>query len=213
MIKTVFSRTFSVITPLVAIFFTTTAYAAPQLLKDIHAGTNSSAATTPVALGSTLLFAAQDGLINKELWKSDGTEAGTVQVKNISNSFSSNPAGLTVIGSTCYFSAGGDTGGSELWKSDGTEAGTVLVKDIRPGSGSSSPGDFASVGSTLYFTANDGTNGIELWKSDGTEAGTVLVKNIETGSGHSQPRNLTVVGSTLFFDVRPTPESGPGAKL
>ena len=33
--------------------------------------------------GSTLFFTANDGIHGPELWKSDGTEAGTVLVKNI----------------------------------------------------------------------------------------------------------------------------------
>ena len=38
------------------------------------------------AVGGTLFFAADDGATGRELWKSDGTAAGTVLVKNISPS-------------------------------------------------------------------------------------------------------------------------------
>ncbi|MFP2913773.1 hypothetical protein ACLESD_54090, partial [Pyxidicoccus sp. 3LFB2] len=68
-----------------------------------------------------------------ELWKSDGTEAGTVRVKDIvPGPSSSSPQGLVVMNGALYFNAWDATTGSELWRSDGTEAGTVRVKDIYP---------------------------------------------------------------------------------
>jgi ELWxxDGT repeat protein len=87
-------------------------------------------------VGGTLYFRADDGNSGFELWKSDGTEAGTVRVKDISGG-SLSPSDLTNVGGTIYFSANEGTSGYELWKSDGTEAGTVRVKDIRGGSDSS----------------------------------------------------------------------------
>ena len=171
----------------------------PFLVKDIRPGDYSSGPRYLTAVGNTLFFTANDPVNGTELWKSDGTAAGTVLVKDISpGSFSSFPSNLTAVGNTLFFSAAG-VNGRELWKSDGTAAGTVLVADIRPGSFYSSPSNLTAVGNTLFFQANDGVNGYELWKSNGTAAGTVLVKDIFPGSSYSRPRNLTAVGNTLFF--------------
>jgi len=119
-------------------------------------------------VNSTLFFTPDDGSHGIELWKSDGTEAGTVMVKDIyPGSNSSSPRatwrGLTAVDGTLFFRADDGVHGSELWKSDGSEGGTLLVNDIRPGSEGSGPYFVTEAGGALFFTADDGTHGRELW--------------------------------------------------
>jgi len=110
-----------------------------------------------------LLFAAESST-GGELWKSDGTVAGTVLVKDIRPGIDGSfPGLLTKVNGLLYFTADDGATGRELWKSDGTSAGTVLVKDINPGGGSAFPSAFAgnpvfmtNVNGTLFFRANDG---------------------------------------------------------
>src|SRR5262249_52998179 len=142
----------------------------------LHDVLNSSSPSDLTNVNGTLFFTAYDGNGTK-LWKSDGTEAGTVVVSSVVWFLGS----LTNFNGTLFFSADDGTNGRELWKSDGTAGGTVLVKDIYPGStyyssgynsgyipNSSSPGNLTNVNGTLFFTAGDDTTGYELWKSDGT---------------------------------------------
>ena len=173
------------------------------MVKDIYSGTDSSYPNYLTAIGDTLFFQADDGTHGYELWKTDGTEAGTVMVKDIrsGSGSSASPFQLTAVGGTLFFQANDGTHGIELWKSDGTVAGTVMVKDIRSGASDSSPNYLTAIGDTLFFQAYDGTHGYELWKSDGTEANTVMVKDIRSGSGSSYPYLLTAVGNTLFFQA------------
>jgi ELWxxDGT repeat protein len=99
-------------------------------------GSNPSGLT---AVDGTLFFSAFDDSRGEELWKSDGTEAGTVLVKDIEpGPGDSSPVHLTNVNGILFFSAFDDAHGFELWKSDGTKAGTVLVKDIEPGPGARS---------------------------------------------------------------------------
>jgi ELWxxDGT repeat protein len=176
---------------------------AANFVKDINlfdaGGSNPGGA---VEVNGTLFFRASNGINGYELWKSDGTDAGTVLVKDIrSGTSGSLPFYLTNVNGTLFFRADNGINGQELWKSDGTDAGTVMVKDINSGAAASTPGILTNVNGTLFFTANNGTTGYELWKSDGTDAGTVLVKDIRSGLSTSSPRHLTNVNGTLFFSA------------
>jgi ELWxxDGT repeat protein len=111
------------------------------------------------ALDSIVIFAGYDEATGMEIWRSNGTEAGTWPPGNL-----------------IFFNGSDTTGNNELWKTDGTAAGTLPVKEIRPGKEGSIPGNFSYLGDLLLFTTDDGTHGRELWKTDGTAEGTILIK-------------------------------------
>ena len=152
-----------------------------------------------------VIFAAQDFVHGREMWRSDGTTVGTYLLRDLNQTGAgSDPAFFEVIGSTAYFAATDITRGTELWKTNGAAAGTVLVKDIFTGAdgeypNSSEPRYLTGFGGTLYFSAFDPVRGRELWKSNGTAAGTTLVKDIWQGDQDSAPNQLTPSGSLLYF--------------
>jgi trimeric autotransporter adhesin len=151
-------------------------------------------------LGGRLFFSASDGTSGQELWASDGTEAGTVLVKDIHpGTLPSHPAVFVVFGGKILFRANTNALGAELWATDGTEANTTLVKEIRPGEFSSNPAELTALGPWVYFRANDGSLGAELWRTDGTEANTSLVEDIRPGSIGSFPSQLIAIGANLGF--------------
>jgi len=193
--------------------------AGTSLVMDINPGVSASFTTgffNVTTVNGTLFFMAQDASHGFELWKSDGTAAGTTMVADINpGAGSSAPQFLTNVNGTLFFTANDVTHGFELWKSDGTLAGTQLVKDIFPGgttSITSTFGPWANVGGTLFFVAEDsGADGFELWKSDGTSAGTVMVKDIVAGPGSSTPAWLTNVNGMLeFYAQDPLSSTGWG---
>jgi ELWxxDGT repeat protein len=148
----------------------------------------------------TVFFRARSSNSGAELWKTDGTEAGTVLVSDIVPGLvGSTPSQLVDVDGTLYFTANDAAHGVELWRSDGTAAGTQMVRDIVPGPAGSVPSSLTEVNGRLYFAAYEPGTGVELWTSDGTPAGTQLVQDFAPGGASSSPSKLTVSGSTLFF--------------
>jgi len=154
-------------------------------------------------VGSTLLFAADDDAHGVELWRSDGTAAGTGLLADINpGPDSSSPGAAASAGSAVLFFAADAEHGREPWTSDGTAAGTALLADLQPGPLSSrdwTDEPAAVIGDAFVFGASDGARGLELWRSDGTAAGTALLQDIVPGVRSSSPRHFTVSGNHLFF--------------
>lgn len=156
-----------------------------------------------VAIGSTVYFYATDGVNGVELWKTDGTAAGTVMVKDINPTGNSNPTNLTAAGNLLYFVADDGVNGRELWKTDGTVAGTVMVADLTAGAGSTSFHEIAlgRADGRVVFSANAGGLGYELWQTSGTTSGTTLIQDINPGAGSSLPRRFHIQGTVLLFEA------------
>lgn len=158
-------------------------------------------------IGSDMLMAAQGPapLEGVELWRSDGTVAGTTLLKDIEPDVTTNSGrvlNVTVVGGRLYFSADDGSGaGSELWTSDGTGSGTALVKDIDPGTPSSSPSAFTSLDHRCVFAARTVGAGFEPWVTDGTASGTMLLKDIAPGASHSSPQQLVRCGGYVIFSA------------
>ena len=132
-------------------------------MKDVNPGTAASTSNQFTNVNGTLFFVALNPSFGRELWKSDGTNAGTVLVKDIwPGNISSSPLRLINFNDTLLFSASSGPGNTELWKSDGTANGTVLVEEINPGTTrGSDPNFFVVIGDTLFFIATDINNGLE----------------------------------------------------
>ncbi|ATB29455.1 ELWxxDGT repeat protein [Melittangium boletus] len=178
------------------------------------AGPFASEPQAPVRLGTRVFFSVSTPASGKELWRTDGTPAGTSLVRDlVPGPGSSEPGPGVVLGERLVFSAATASHGIELWSSDGTSEGTVLLKDIWPGAFSSAPGPLVKVGGLAYFSAHDGVHGVELWRTDGTPEGTLLVADVAPGAKDFSPSSLHDVNGTLAFVARDPAAPGTPSAL
>jgi ELWxxDGT repeat protein len=139
-------------------------------------------------------FGASTGWIAQALAMTDGTDAGTVILKDFG--LGRGPREFVNFNGTLFFTADDGEHGRELWKSDGTPEGTAMVADVIAGTAGSAPDGSVSVGGTLFFRAVTAA-GTELWKTDGTPAGTTRVAALSARPADYLPsiqpgRNLTM---------------------
>lgn len=159
--------------------------------------------------GNIMYFNGFESAFGPELWRSDGTIAGTAKVKEIyPGSQGGNPFGFCKVGNVTCFFARDPVNSYQLWKTDGTDAGTQILTMINPSAQSIAEFVSGLYKGKMYFWANDGTTGAEVWYTDGTAAGTKLLKdfipgnNAFTGSGGSRT-DLTFIqdDNYLYFPI------------
>ncbi|HEV7764589.1 MAG TPA: ELWxxDGT repeat protein [Thermoanaerobaculia bacterium] len=134
----------------------------------------------------------------RELWTSDGTEAGTRIVKDIFpgewDAFQANNFNYTmgVIGTSIVFIANDGSATLKVWRSDGSESGTQAVREIGLSSTSVAPAMWSAAGHG-FFTVQGA-----LWRTDGTNAGTILLNNTPSFN----PGAFASTPTALYFRAR-----------
>lgn len=145
-------------------------------------------AANSMTVGGESYFFADNGTTGRELWKSDGTGAGTVLVKDLTpGSASTNVDSMYDLGGRCVFltkvinPVKNQRGNVDytLWSTDGTAEGTVKLLELK--------GDvwfkIAQAGNRLAIlhhqsaSFDPGFTDALLYFSDGTVGGTKLVKS------------------------------------
>ncbi|HEY8022898.1 MAG TPA: ELWxxDGT repeat protein [Thermoanaerobaculia bacterium] len=158
--------------------------AAPRLVKDLDtvpARSQGFVDDPGVAAGGVLYFTASDPAHGIELWRSDGTAAGTYRLTDVcAGPCDGHPLSLAAAGGRVFFTADDGFSGRELWVSDGTPGSERRLLDLCPGPCNSVLGSLTGAGGRLFFTRQT-TAGLELWKSDGTPGGTVRLATLCTG--------------------------------
>lgn len=155
-----------------------------------------------------------------ELWKSNGTAAGTTMVKDIwpgpesgcvkalwnfaGGGLASAASRLVPVGNDLYFTANDGSSGYELWKTNGTTAGTVRVMDIFPGAESSRPAWLTVMNDILYFAGRTADDGDKLLRYVPATNTVDIVADIHPGTGPNDSAHvswITAVDGTLYFSA------------
>jgi ELWxxDGT repeat protein len=162
------------------------------------------------ATSADVFIAAFPSSYRTELWRTDGTAAGTRLVKAlpevgaawIEEAFASE-------GRLYFFARSSASAERGFWQSDGTPGGTIelatglspLYEDLpfRTASMETARRFVASSGDNAFFLARPGSGEVELWFTDGTPAGTRALIVADTWPQTMQ--SVGVLGNTAYFAV------------
>ncbi|KAA6438569.1 DNRLRE domain-containing protein [Dyadobacter flavalbus] len=173
-----------------------------ELLKDINQTPTGIQVYSSVTANNLLFFSLSVRNAG-QLWRTDGTDEGTIQLTD--NQANENDY-LTDAGSYMVYTT---YNGNETWlyRSDGTVGGTFLIHKTGVYSRITA---IANVNGTAFFSVevpvSEEVVRHQLWKTDGSVAGTMLVKDFgTTPAGESGLSSLFNFNGKLSFIVQGSP--------
>ena len=147
------------------------------LVADLTPGSAHTPMMHGVALNGTYYFSAKIGA-QFELWRSDGTEAGTQPVFDLPDGMG-DIRNVSEANGKIFSLVAKANAVQSLWATDPVAGTTELLKEFElPAQYPSSNYPAANFNGLLYFTGSDLIHGTELWISDGTAAGTTLFADL-----------------------------------
>ncbi len=149
-----------------------------------------------------LFYVGVNSVKEIELWKTNGTLAGTSMVKDVNPSLRGVvlSSGIVKVKDVALFGGSTEGLGIELWVSDGTMTGTRMLVDIVPGASGSFPDNFINANDKVYFIASIGGRRSEVFVSDGTTAGTKQLTNLSIVNAYVY-RLIKINEEKLIFEA------------
>ncbi len=140
----------------------------------VHTQDSYSTGFATLADGS-VVFSADDGVHGRELWRTDGTAEGTLQIADVLPGLrSSEPDLIESVGREAYFTAWNVFGGREVWRTDGTAKGTrrVAGRDDAPSLAAARASDapriaFQPLGKEVLWAGYSADGELRVTASDG----------------------------------------------
>ena len=137
----------------------------PQLVKDINPD-NVSYPSRFTKAGNEIFFRCNDEVHGHELWRTDGTEAGTKPLFTVADDHTFLGTKVIGYGGLGFFTARSDDNGTEIWQTNNTRTSTKMTIDATPGSESFNPGEMTIVGQTMFLSGKKANGTQDLFKID-----------------------------------------------
>ena len=164
-----------------------------EMIADINVGNNNNFGPDSFTeVNNTIYFTqnTSENPGNTQIWKTNGTEAGTIQITSLPTGYLSLEE-LFYKNNIIYFSLYSPALGMELWKLNTIDDTYSLVADIATGTAGSGPGGFVELNDSIYFSAS----------SDGTLGGTKTYRITEQSLSSNK-----IIGNTII-KIYPNPTS------
>ncbi|MFN0175185.1 MAG: T9SS type A sorting domain-containing protein [Saprospiraceae bacterium] len=179
-------------------------FGSAYLVKDCKPGITS---TFPKELTTSdnLVYFWGGGTVPRELWRSDGTEAGTFKVfQTTSSNYYIQNASLRIIENKACFLVKKNTGETEFWISDGTIAGTSKATDLPPSTIDQTYFEAFVLNGKYVYLANDQQNpNLEWIATDGTSNGTEILLDFPANADYYLIPNggsaKSILNGSFFF--------------
>lgn len=174
-----------------------------RVLRNLAPGAQSSFPEFKATTRSQAFFTANIAGRGRELWVTNGTSAGTRQVRSLTaGSGSTNFQEFAVVGNRVFFTVR-RANVHQLWRSNGTTQGTVLVRNFPL---TSQPRNLVGLGNKLLFGSRDAAAGHELWVSNGLGKGTRRLIDLRPGAAGSNALPIRAYRGRVYVNAY----AGPG---
>jgi ELWxxDGT repeat protein len=173
-------------------------YPLADLAIDVFGSAGPIGYLAPIPGGAVFLV-RDGGRDGYDLWRSDGTRAGTRRLFELPGTFGfptpfnrPHPHLERVGKEIVHFDWQG-----ALWVTDGTERGTHPVAELPITL--CSEGGWLQLGERLIYAGQDEAKGCEPWVTDGTLEGTHPLRDLRPGDGSSFPSGFVSTRNGVYF--------------
>ncbi|MEM6360386.1 MAG: Ig-like domain-containing protein [Bacteroidota bacterium] len=158
------------------------------LIKDITGDNSDASISNFTLLDEEVYFEALNGL-----WKTNGTEGGTVAVAAAATANIAGVNNLYAWNGLLFFE-GDDGTGDQLWKYDPVADEVTNLSNIAGTNNNHDPGDYAPAGGFLYYSGEDADDTkTHLWRTDG-----MTIEQLDNTIADVD--EITVLGDMLIFE-------------